>query len=64
MKTSNMPGFAAEASLSNPAERYRSLGTPDPYANDGKMVPQTMHCYWESDAYGTYGWHCYGRPDM
>jgi hypothetical protein len=63
MKTPSMPGFTAEASLSNTVGRYRLLGTPDPYASHGKIVPQVRRCYWECHA-GDCGWYCYGTPEM
>ena len=62
MKTPNLPGFTAEASLPNTAERYRLLGAPDPDASDGKVVPQMMRCYWECHG-GHCGWYCYGTPE-
>jgi hypothetical protein len=40
MKTPNMPGFTAEASLPKTAEHYRLHGTPAPDATDGRIVPQ------------------------
>jgi hypothetical protein len=57
MKTVNMPGFTAEASLPTTDERYQMLGTLDPDASHGRVVPQ--FCY--RDCVGGYCiWRCYG----
>jgi hypothetical protein len=58
-----MPGFTAEATLSNTAERYRLFGTPDLDASNGKVDPQVRRCYCECHA-GDCGWYGYGIHEM
>jgi hypothetical protein len=49
MDTVKLPGFTAEASLPTTAERYRMVGTRDPNASQGTVVPAAF-CYWDCEA--------------
>ena len=47
MNTINMPGFTAEASLSEATEHYHMLGSCTVRAGGGVVLPQQLRTLWD-----------------